>query len=287
MIGFASPLQYLVEYGCQVIMGVTVVIARNSVDSTPRAVLENAITERCAGAGLPVLLLPELYHLPEESPVWSRLAALRGTVAVLSWLYPRPMEWLLRHHRVGAEGLLVLTMRGMTSADEALSALAHFLPNPAAAEIQQVDASDDQRWYPVVDRSRCTQCRHCLQFCLFGVYGLDADDQVTVQTPDACKAGCPACSRICPQGAIIFPLYEKDAAIAGVPGLFMEPDAAARKMFYTRTKLPCPRCGATEAGTGGEICTECGRPTSAVPVAGADDLDNLIDSLDALTRRTR
>ena len=67
----------------------------------------------------------------------------------------------------------------------------------------------------MLDGSRCVNCQHCLQFCLFGVYTLDAQGNVAVSRPDQCKPGCPACSRVCPQGAIMFPLYERDAAIAG------------------------------------------------------------------------
>ena len=61
-------------------------------------------------------------------------------------------------------------------------------------------------WFPVIDRGRCTDCGQCLQFCLFGVYGRDAAGQVTVMNPRQCKNGCPACARICPQVAIVFPL---------------------------------------------------------------------------------
>jgi NAD-dependent dihydropyrimidine dehydrogenase PreA subunit len=71
-----------------------------------------------------------------------------------------------------------------------------------------------RRWYPVIDYSRCTNCLECLDFCLFGVYGVDALERILVESQDQCKKGCPACSRVCPQQAIIFPEY-KSAAIAG------------------------------------------------------------------------
>ena len=41
----------------------------------------------------------------------------------------------------------------------------------------------------------------------------------------------------------MFALYDKDDAIAGAPGQFVTIDAAARKMFYTRTQTTCPACG--------------------------------------------
>jgi NAD-dependent dihydropyrimidine dehydrogenase PreA subunit len=75
-------------------------------------------------------------------------------------------------------------------------------------------AAPGRRWYPVIDYSRCTNCLECLDFCLFGVYGVDSLERILVENQDQCKKGCPACSRVCPQQAIIFPEY-KSAAIAG------------------------------------------------------------------------
>jgi NAD-dependent dihydropyrimidine dehydrogenase PreA subunit len=174
------------------------------------------------------------------------------------------------------------------------------------------------RWYPVVDGSRCIQCGHCLQFCLFGVYALDAEGKVYVHQPDSCKPGCPACSRICPQSAIMFPLYEKDSAIAGSPGEFVVIDPDARKMFYMRTKQTCPICGRKPEKkktsnksdpTANRVCPECGfalpinasedfSPPNASPTlkkssmpekssdkAAFDDLDLLVDQLDQSMRR--
>ena len=48
----------------------------------------------------------------------------------------------------------------------------------------------------------------CLTFCLFDVYGVDEDKQITVQIQDNCKTDCPACSRVCPEAAILFPKYK-------------------------------------------------------------------------------
>ena len=73
-----------------------------------------------------------------------------------------------------------------------------------------------RRWYPVIDYSRCTNCMECLDFCLFGVYGVDKLDRILVENQDNCKKGCPACSRVCPEQAIMFPDY-KTPAIAGAP----------------------------------------------------------------------
>ena len=56
----------------------------------------------------------------------------------------------------------------------------------------------------------------CIDFCLFGVYGVDGQERILVEQQDNCKKGCPACSRVCPENAIIFPEY-KTPAIAGAP----------------------------------------------------------------------
>jgi Pyruvate/2-oxoacid:ferredoxin oxidoreductase delta subunit len=91
---------------------------------------------------------------------------------------------------------------------------------PAAPKPQltpeQILQQPNRRWYPVIDYSRCTNCMECLDFCLFGVYGVDKFDRILVENQDNCKRGCPACSRVCPEHAIMFPDY-KTPAIAGAP----------------------------------------------------------------------
>lgn len=63
-------------------------------------------------------------------------------------------------------------------------------------------------WFPVIDYDRCTNCMQCLSFCLFGVYGVDGEKRIQVQNNDNCKTNCPACSRVCPEAAIMFPKYK-------------------------------------------------------------------------------
>lgn len=64
-------------------------------------------------------------------------------------------------------------------------------------------------WFPVIDYSRCTNCMQCLSFCLFDVYGVSDDHKIQVQNNDNCKTNCPACSRVCPEVAIMFPKYQQ------------------------------------------------------------------------------
>ncbi len=63
-------------------------------------------------------------------------------------------------------------------------------------------------WFPVIDYDRCTNCMQCLSFCLFDVYGVNDKQQIRVQNQDNCKTDCPACSRVCPEVAILFPKYK-------------------------------------------------------------------------------
>ncbi|HIG26879.1 MAG TPA: ferredoxin family protein [Verrucomicrobiales bacterium] len=84
---------------------------------------------------------------------------------------------------------------------------------------QEQDAFDHSSWkpwFPVIDYDRCTNCMQCLSFCLFGVYGVDDEQQIQVQNQDSCKTNCPACSRVCPEVAILFPKY-KAGPINGAP----------------------------------------------------------------------
>jgi NAD-dependent dihydropyrimidine dehydrogenase PreA subunit len=67
----------------------------------------------------------------------------------------------------------------------------------------------------------------CLSFCLFGVYGVDGDKRIQVQNNDNCKTNCPACSRVCPEAAIMFPKY-KAGPING--DLVSDSDLAKEKM---------------------------------------------------------
>ncbi len=78
----------------------------------------------------------------------------------------------------------------------------------ARAEAQSFKHGDWKPWFPVIDYDRCTNCMQCLSFCLFGVYGVDEHAKIQVQNNDNCKTNCPACSRVCPEAAIMFPKYK-------------------------------------------------------------------------------
>jgi len=87
-------------------------------------------------------------------------------------------------------------------------------PDQAVGLLESINADAGTRrpggwkpWFPVIDFGRCTNCMQCLTFCLFDVYGVSPEKQIRVQNPSNCKTDCPACSRVCPEVAILFPKY--------------------------------------------------------------------------------
>lgn len=148
-------------------------------------------------------------------------------------------------------------------------------------------ADPRRRWYPVIDYSRCTNCMECLDFCLFGVYGVDGMDRILVEEQDNCKRGCPACSRVCPANAIIFPEH-KTPAIAGAPT-----DAVGDFKIDLSKLFGAPSALEVAAQERDAELVADGRVavglTVGIPKRQAqqscqprDDLDDLMDGLDAL-----
>jgi Pyruvate/2-oxoacid:ferredoxin oxidoreductase delta subunit len=155
----------------------------------------------------------------------------------------------------------------------------------------RTDDGTTRRWYPVIDYSRCTNCMECIDFCLFGVYGVDDVETILVEQPDNCRKGCPACSRVCPENAIIFPQH-KTPAIAGADTddgtglkidlslLFGAPDqnedpiAAAARERDEQLLLTGRAAVGMEVGIPKRHLEKPGGPK--------DDLDALIDALDEM-----
>jgi Pyruvate/2-oxoacid:ferredoxin oxidoreductase delta subunit len=152
---------------------------------------------------------------------------------------------------------------------------------------EQLLGQPDRRWYPVIDYSRCTNCMECIDFCLFGVYGVDSADRILVENQDNCKRGCPACSRVCPEHAIMFPDY-KTPAIAGAPvggisalkidlsKLFGGVDAIAVAAQERDRELV--RAGREAVG----LSVGIPKRQAGKEQQPKDELDHLMDALDAL-----
>jgi NAD-dependent dihydropyrimidine dehydrogenase PreA subunit len=88
-------------------------------------------------------------------------------------------------------------------------------PSARAGALRDLRAGVPELWHSVIDFDRCINCLQCAEFCLFGVYDIRPDGTPYVADPDKCKPGCPACSRVCPAAAIIFPRYHARGPIAG------------------------------------------------------------------------
>src|SRR5437870_1840339 len=179
-----------------------------------------------------------------------------------------------------AEAKPVMVELGIGTSAEPATPASRFTP-------EQLLKAPDRRWYPVIDYSRCTNCMECIDFCLFGVYGVDSLDRLVVENQDECKKGCPACSRVCPEHAIMFPDY-KTPAIAGanvgaVTGLKID----LTKLFGGGDAIAIAaqeRDRELVADGRDAVGLTVGIPKrQANKVQGPkDDLDKLVDSLDAL-----
>jgi len=158
--------------------------------------------------------------------------------------------------------------------------------------VATIDEHPGRRWYPVIDFSRCTNCMECIDFCLFGVYGVDTVETIVVEQPDNCRKGCPACSRVCPQNAIIFPQH-KTPAIAGAPvdtggmkidlsKLFGAPDEGEDAVAVAARERDeqLILAGRHAVGLSEGISDRLAKQSDASKKH--DELDDLIDQLDSL-----
>jgi len=234
-------------------------------DLAGRRRFENRLARAVTAAGCPVVFLPHIYHLrPEdEAAVWLRRQRARWGLA--TWMYPRAARWTLAALGVRAAPPC-FALWDWASPEEAAPVLIAALgaPSPGATEERvppprDIGQGGAARWYPVLDYDRCTGCRQCLDFCLFGVYALDGKS-VVVRQPERCKPGCPACARVCPQRAILFPSCP-------------DPDIAGR---------PAPRPSEAAAGERAAQSQQVVGGASDASGPHLDHLDALIDDLERL-----
>ena len=208
--------------------------------------------------------LDEIRRIARESSV--------QTVDLLGWIKGNPAPQQLERYLAPAGG---------TQGDGPPA-----IGGPVKPALVTIDEPARRRWYPVIDYSRCTNCMECIDFCLFGVYGVDAAERILVEQQDNCKKGCPACSRVCPENAIIFPEH-KTAAIAGsesgsVSGfkidlskLFGAPSALEQAVLERDTELVADGRDAVGMSIGVPK-RRTNQPQSH------DALDDLMDGLDKL-----
>ena len=190
-----------------------------------------AIDRVCRGladAGVRLTLVDDLCGWAADRD--SRLAeVMEARPTAIVACYPRAVQWLLEWAGAGTPEAPVPVHNLRTQpAEEILKTLTGEAPRgtPTAPVRETADfpeTSADRNghafrsesantttpvpwvpWFPVLDYERCVHCRQCVSFCPFGVYAVD-DGKVVVTAPRNCKDNCPACARMCPKQAIIFP----------------------------------------------------------------------------------
>ncbi len=169
------------------------------------------VRQRLDGSGFPHESVPDLCELAaRKSPLLAELAgAARLTVVAC---HRRAIKWLFAAGEAPLrdDAVTYLDMRA-TPAEKILYSIRETAGSMPSSTPHRDTAGEKVQgwnpWFPVIDYGRCENCQQCLGFCLFGVYTADAEGMVRVSSPTNCKTGCPACARVCPSAAIIFPKY--------------------------------------------------------------------------------
>ena len=192
------------------------------VNVVPSAVRDAVLGKLCA-SGVAVEAVADLCELAARRD--PRLAELAEGATHVIACYPRAVRWLFAAGGVELpDGVEVLNMREQEA--EAIVEAAGGDPDatidiPAAEKAQAIRSrlkaqrGDWIPWFPVIDRDRCVGCQQCVSFCLFGAFAVADDGTVEVRQPASCKTWCPACARVCPQVAIIFPKHKASPVNGG------------------------------------------------------------------------
>ncbi len=298
------------------------VILSQARDGTPeQRRLETQLVEQLSAIpGIELSVVPHLYDLPPAGRAAGNLQAMAGDLVVLSWLYPRAAFWVLdangltgrmgvtrffskeelesrSHNPKRTKAARTIWCLDLRAADEPriiveevqriLTEAAGGVPTATAGGAPRAIAEPaGPRWYPVIDYDRCTDCLECLNFCLFGVFDVDQQQSLYVEQPDACRPGCPACARICPSGAIMFPAHQEPViaghGVGGHEAFKLDLSQLFQGVDGT-TLAAAERARALAAQNAGQPAVE--PPASApapAPPRAKDDLDRLVDGLDEL-----
>ncbi len=299
---------------------IPVILAKTRDARGDHARLQKQLIEGLSGRpGVELHVVGHLYDLTADGPGMRLLKSITGDMIVLAWLYPRSAFWVLDaggvRGRLGRTSSLAheepdedvtraneptvpertiwcLDLRTNDRAEPYLEEIGQITEAvlgrvgeeaaSAVAVAAEIEEATRSRWYPVIDYGRCTNCLECLNFCLFGVYGLDEREVIVAEAPDACRPGCPACARICPAGAIMFPEHN-DPAIAG------DPQASVEGLKLDLSQLfggadPAQLAAAERNRALAERQREQARSPQpdADQARAQDDLDRLVDEVDEL-----
>ena len=169
------------------------------------------------GEGYSVTVEPDLCKkIMVSSPDLSGIAS-----STILACYPRAVRSLFLMRHLEPQQVIDIRNNGIAGVLDQLHVSPEAGSNIREKEILQEEIAalpvedGTDAWFPVIDKERCSECRQCHNFCLFGVYEIE-EGMVRVKQPQNCKNNCPACARICPAKAIIFPKYEKSPINGGL-----------------------------------------------------------------------
>lgn len=206
--------------------------SRTFIDKEKVAVIAASLRKK----GYPVSIEPDLCKkVIQQSSDMEKIAS-----GIILACYPRAihahLDWLglktnksLDIRNTSVEDILGEFQ--MSSADIATEKDAIYAEIKAFPVEEGTDA-----WNPVLDKERCTECGKCHDFCLFGVYTIE-NKKVRVTQPRNCKNNCPACARMCPSKAIIFPKYEKSPINGGMSQEEIFNPEEMDKMYRERLRM--------------------------------------------------
>ena len=193
------------------------IVCRCATGGDGLAEARQRILDALAAAQVPVEVVDDLCELAARKEPGLVKASEEHDLKIVA-CYPRAVKAMLAAAggKRNGENLTVLNPR-TESVEAIIAQLLAERPTADAAKLALAEKQDGWvPWFPLIDYERCVDCKQCLSFCLFGVYALNAEGKVTVVQPQGCKTNCPACARICPQIAIIFPKYG-ESPINGAP----------------------------------------------------------------------
>ncbi|MCY2930805.1 MAG: ferredoxin family protein [Planctomycetota bacterium] len=227
--------------------------------------------------GLNCTVVEDLCGLAATDPAALRLSVSQSSVVIAC--HARAVRWLLQFAGAPVAGLTFLNARVETA-----ESLLDQLPRATGGAEPAIPTPPGWTpWFPVIDYDRCTGCGQCLEFCLFDVYAREGQT-VQVARPSNCKTHCPACARVCPAGAVIFPKYavapfngepvpegfqgggglaclarDPYAALRGRPRFSTDARDAAAALDIPADVLASPEAAALRARLNGDPCP-CQRP---------------------------